>query len=698
MHRRLTRRSFVLATTILGSAISRTLSAWGRAGDTKINTRCEGTASPCSQDGSHRRGLIQPINYSDVKISDSFWLSKMEKVATTTLQACILYTEQYSGRIRNFEKAARHQGERHEGIFYDDSDVYKAIEAMAYSLKTHPDVALERKADEWIAKIAAAQQPDGYLNTYFTLTGLEGRWTDMSMHEDYCAGHLIEAAVAHYRTTGKRVLLDVAIRFADHLDTTFRVPDRNWVSGHEEIELALMKLHHLTHEPRYLRLATWYLEQRGRGFGRGQLWSALSTSDGRGPDGLDLDYCQDRMPVKQQRRIVGHAVRAMYLYSGTADVAAATGDADYVEAMSAVWKDVVYHNMYVTGGIGSSDKNEGFTRNYDLPNSQAYCETCASVGMVFWNYRMALLTGESEYVDVLERALYNGALDGIGLRGDRFFYGNPLASSAKAAQTGRSKWFGTACCPSNIARLVASVGGYFYAASARRVWVNLYTTSNTHVIIEDTQVTLEVTTQYPWDGKVRIEINPTQRTRFALHLRIPGWARATATPGDLYRFADDRMPPIKILLNEDQVEYDDVKGYAVIERKWAPGDSVELNLPMPVQQLMARTEVSADLNHVAFQRGPLVYCIEGADNKDSVWNFITSAADKVTTQPHLVLDENVVALRVNGSVLVPTLDGGGATPKPQTNIAIPYYTWANRENYDMQVWIPTKVMGVKIDS
>lgn len=641
---------------------------------------------------------IQPVNYLDVKVADSFWVSKMERVATTTLQACILNTEQYSGRIRNFEKAARRQGERHEGIFYDDSDVYKAIEAMAYSLNTHPDPALERKADEWIGKIASAQQPDGYLNTYYTLTGLEDRWTDMSMHEDYCAGHLIEAAVAYYRTTGKRVLLDVAIRFANHMDNTFRAQDRHWVSGHEEIELALMKLYHLTGEHRYLQLAAWYLDQRGHGFGRGQLWSALNTLDGRRPEGIDLEYCQDNIPVKQQSRISGHAVRAMYLYSGAADVAAATGDVEYVEAMRAVWKDVLNHKMYVTGGIGSSGRNEGFTQNYDLPNSQAYCETCASVGMVFWNHRMALLTGESQYVDVLERALYNGALDGLGLRGDLFFYGNPLASSAGAGQTGRSKWFGTACCPSNVARLIASVGGYFYAVSDRSIWVNLYATSHARVAIENSEVTLVVTTQYPWDGKIRLEVNPARPTPLALHLRIPGWARATATPGDLYRFTDSQMSPIAVLLNGIRVQYDDVKGYAVIERKWVPGDVVELDLPMPVRRVAARAEVAADLNRVALQRGPLVYCMEGTDNKESVWNFIVSTSDEITTQKQLILDEYVVALRVSGSTLVPASDGTSAAPQPKTNIAIPYYSWANRENYDMQVWIPTRVTAIKLES
>ena len=418
---------------------------------------------------SHGQLLVQrfePVGFAQVTITDGFWKPKLDKVATATLRACIVQTEKKTGRIRNFEKVARNQHEKHEGIYYDDSDVYKAIEAMAYSLKNHPDAAVQQKADEWIDKIAAAQLPDGYLNTYYTLTGLDKRWTDMEKHEDYCAGHLIEAAVAYYNTTGKRKLLDVAIRFADHIDSTFRLPNRPWVSGHQEIELALMRLYHLTKQDRYLKLADWYLAQRGHGFGKGKIWD----------DWKNPKYCQDDVPVKQQKEITGHAVRAMYQYTGAADVAAATNDPGYLTAMTTVWEDVVYRNMYLTGGIGSSGQNEGFTQDYDLPNESAYCETCASVGMVFWNQRMNLLTGESKYIDVLERSLYNGALDGLSLSGDRFFYGNPLSS---VGNYGRSEWFGTACCPSNIARLVASLGDYIYGRSERGIWVNLFVASNT---------------------------------------------------------------------------------------------------------------------------------------------------------------------------------------------------------------------------
>jgi DUF1680 family protein len=640
---------------------------------------------------SSPRTLVQPVDFSQVTITDTFWKPKMDKVATATLRACITQTEEKTPRIRNFEKVARHQGEKHEGIYYDDSDVYKALEAMAYSLKNRPDAALEKKADEWIDKIAAAQLPDGYLNTYFTLRGLDKRWTDMEKHEDYCAGHLIEAAVAYYRTTKKRKVLDVAIRLADHIDATFRQQNRHWVSGHEEIELALMKLYHLTDNDRYLKLADWYLDQRGHGYGKGGLWG----------EGKNPDYCQDTLPVRDQREIVGHAVRAMYLYTGAADVAAVTGDAGYMQAMKSVWEDVVYRNMYVTGGIGSSGSNEGFTEDYDLPNANAYCETCASVGMVLWNQRMNLMTGESQYIDVLERSLYNGALDGLSLSGDRFFYGNPLASTEvnkTPGRAGRREWFGTACCPANIARLVASLGGYLYAVSEQGIWVNLFVGGTAHLNAGGSAIDLHTDTNYPWSGDVKLTLEPARDTKFALHVRIPGWARNVAVPGGLYSFKDVDGGQVAVKLNGKPVRYREEKGYAVLERDWTRGDVVELSFPMPVRQLVARREVEADRDRCALQRGPLVYCIEGADNPSGVWNFILSDRNKFSVSPQSVLDESVIALRGEVSAVSPGSDGLSLEMKPRTVTAIPYYTWANRNNYEMQVWLPTKIEGVRINS
>src|SRR6187431_1526504 len=464
---------------------------------------------------------IEPENFANVNITDEFWKPKIDKVAKKTLSACIYQTEVATPRIKNFERVARKKGEKNQGIFYDDSDVFKALEAMAYSLKTHPSTEMEKKCDEWIDKIAAAQQPDGYLNTWYTLGDFDKRWTDMSMHEDYNGGHMIEAAVAWYDATGERKFLDVCIRWADHFDSLFGPGKRHWVTGHQELELALVKLYKTTGNEKYLKLADWLLSERGKKLAKGYTWT----------DWKDTAYAQDVLPVKQQTQITGHAVRAMYMYTGAADVAAQTGDADYIKAMRTVWEDVVYRNMYITGGIGSAGSNEGFSVDYDLPNEQAYCETCASVGMVFWNQRMNSLTGNAEYIDVLERSLYNGALDGLSLSGDRFFYGNPLASRG---QHQRREWFGTACCPANIARLVASLGNYIYAKSDDAIYVNLFVGSNTNIPLKSGNVGVKMETNYPWSGKVKLMIDPIKKSKFKIYLRTPGWSNSQPVPGSTY--------------------------------------------------------------------------------------------------------------------------------------------------------------------
>lgn len=611
---------------------------------------------------------LEPHSFSQIKITDSFWKPKLEKVANSALPASIYQTEVKTGRIRNFEKAGRKQGETHEGIYYDDSDVYKALEAIAYSLQNIPDPELEKKADEWIAKIAAAQESDGYINTFYSLTGLENRWKDMEKHEDYCAGHLMEAGVAYYQATGKRQLLDVAIRMADHIDTQFRQANRPWVSGHEEIELALVKLYKATGEDRYLQLADWFLDQRGRGYGVGGIWDNPHW----GPK-----YAQDDVPVKDQKEITGHAVRAMYLYTGAADVAVAKNDPGYMKAMKTVWEDVVYRNMYVTGGIGSSGSNEGFSIDYDLPNENAYSETCASVGMVFWNQRMNLLEGQSKYIDVLERSLYNAALDGLSLSGDRFFYGNPLASSG---QHFRKEWFGTACCPSNISRLVASVGDYIYAKNESGIWINLFIGNQTEFELGGAKVPVEMKTNYPWDGAVSIEINPEKSTQFTVSLRIPSWINGEPVPGELYSFMGEQPANFTLEVNGSTVEAFQKNGYLVLDREWKKGDLITYSLPMEVREIKARPEVLANQGKIALQRGPLVYCVEGADNEGKVLGFTLSDQPDFVVKDFQILDEKVkaVSFKVKGMQ--------DSSPKILT--AIPYYTWANRGPNEMLVWIP----------
>lgn len=607
----------------------------------------------------------------------------MRAVATTTLRACIDYTENKTGRIRNFERAAAHQKGKFEGIYYDDSDVYKALEAMAYSLQTSANPAIEAKADEWIIKIAAAQLPDGYLNTYYTLTGLENRWTDMERHEDYCAGHLIEAGIAYANATGKTKLLQTAIRFANHIDSTFRVANRPWVSGHEEIELALMRLYHYTQNKRYMLLANWFLEQRGRGYGKGKIWD----------EWRDPAYAQDAVPVKQQREITGHAVRAMYLYTGAADVAATTGDAGYITAMDSVWEDVVYRNLYITGGIGALAQNEGFGHDYDLPNEQAYNETCASVGMVFWNQRMNMLSGHAKYIDVLERTLYNAANDGLSLQGDRFFYGNPLASLGNHK---RSEWFGTACCPSNIARLVSSLGNYIYGTAEDGVYVNLFIGSNAGIKWKGRPVGISMQTEYPWQGKSTITLSPEKSASFALHIRIPGWL-SSPVPGNLYHYTDTAIARPTLLVNGKPQQAIFQNGYAILHRRWQKGDKVTLGFPMPVRLVESNAAVDANRERLAIQRGPLVYCVEGKDNNGQAWNFMLprNANAEATTTAGTI--PNTLNISFPAQVIAPAGDGTSVQTVAGRLVAVPYFTWNNAGPGEMQVWLPTRVSGIRIN-
>ena len=626
---------------------------------------------------------IQGINYAEVVITDSFWSPKIQDVANNAIDVCIYQTETATPRIRNYEKVAARKGERHEGIYYDDSDVYKALEAMAYALHSVPDPDLEKKADEWIDKIAAAQQPDGYLNTYYTLEGLENRWRDMERHEAYCAGHLMEAAVAYYHATGKRKLLDVAIRFADHIDETFRKSNRPWVVGHQEIELALVKLYRVTNNNNYLKLAEYFLDQRGHGHGKGKIWDEWGRPE----------YCQDEVPVKEQTEITGHAVRAMYMYTGIADIAAISNDQDYMKTMLTIWEDVVHRNTYVTGGIGSSGRNEGFSIDYDLPNEHAYCETCASVGMVFWNQRMNWLTGEAKYMDVLERSLYNSALDGISLDGKQFFYPNPLASHGQHA---RRDWFGTACCPSNISRLITSLGNYIYGKSQDDLWINLFIGSETEQNINNTPVQVKLTTKYPRGNKINLKLTPKKAIQSRVHLRIPGWAANEAMPGGLYYFTDRSEEQVKILVNGEESEYISEKGYAVLEGLWEGENTIEMILPMRPRILKSREEVEENNNRVALQYGPLVYCFESKDNYGSVWNILFPEDAQFILETGAILDEKVITLTAQLPVLMPGYDRKSVETRARKMTAIPYYTWCNRGNKGMQVWMPVSVSEIEL--
>lgn len=585
--------------------------------------------------------MIEQIDFSHVKINDNFWSPRLSKHVSATLPVCIDQIENQTGRIRNFENAAKGEGE-HSGIFFDDSDVYKALEGMAYSLINNPDPELEKKADEWIDKFAAAQQPDGYINTFYTLTGLDKRWTNMDKHEMYCAGHMIEAGVAYYQATGKRKLLDVCIRMTDHMTSQFGPGKRHWVPGHEEIELALVKLYQTTQEQKYLDFAYWLLEERGHGHGT------------MGDEGKwDPVYYQDIVPVRQLTDISGHAVRCMYLYCGMADVAALKNDTGYIAAIDRLWDDVVHRNMYITGGIGSSRDNEGFTEDYDLPNLDAYCETCASVGMVLWNQRMNQLTGDSKYIDVLERSLYNGALAGISLGGDRFFYVNPLESKGDHH---RQEWYGCACCPSQLSRFLPSIGNYIYASSDDALWVNLYIGNTGQIRIGETDILLTQETDYPWDGSVKLTISTSQPLEKEIRLRIPDWCKT-----------------YDLSINGKRINVPKEKGYAVI-KDWKSQDVIALDMDMPVEIVAADPHVKENFDKRAIQRGPLVYCMEEIDNPEYF--------DQIQLSPSTTFQTAFVSDILNG---IKTIKTNG---RAQSATFIPYYAWDNRKAGKMRVWIP----------
>ncbi|WP_078060041.1 glycoside hydrolase family 127 protein [Gracilibacillus timonensis] len=596
----------------------------------------------------------QALPFTQVKITDPFWQPRLQTFKDITLQACIEKCES-TGRIANFSKAAGHESGEFEGIFFNDSDVYKVLEGASYSLMNHPDEQLEQKVDQIVDEIAAAQQEDGYLLCYFILNHQDQRWTDMDKHEMYCGGHLIEAAVAYYQATGKSKLLDVACKLADHYDHTFGPGKRNWVPGHPEIELALVRLYQLTEEDRYWKLAYWLLEQRGHGYGEGAIWDREDW----GPA-----YCQDDKPVREITEVKGHAVRAMYLYTAMADVAKVTKDSDYLRSMDAVWHSIVDRNMYITGGIGPSRHNEGFTEDYDLPNESAYCETCASVGMVFWNHRMHLLHGDSIYIDVLERAMYNGALAGYSLSGDTFFYENPLESDGSHH---RVAWFDTSCCPTQISRFIPSIGQYVYTYAEKEVWVNLFMESKSTIPLPEGSLRLHQKTSYPWDEKVEISIETQQPCDISLNIRVPGWCRT-----------------LKLFYNDQLVDdYVMEKGYISLNRHWQNGDKLTIYFDMPVETMKAHPLVKENVGKIALQRGPLVYCVEQTDNQLPVENIA------VQEDTSYVLEDKLEWL--NGGVLLKGINKNSGV----SFSAIPYYAWDNREAGSMKVWLPC-VEGEKL--
>ncbi len=557
-----------------------------------------------------------------------------------------------------------------------DSDVYKALEAASYCLATHPDPALEKQVDDIIAILAAAQQPDGYLNSYYTVKEPGRRWTNLrDNHELYCAGHMIEAAVAHYQATGKHTFLDVAQKYADYISTVFGPGKRMGYPGHPELELALIKLWHATGQDRYFDLARFFIENRGSKFFATEHHTPLDRYDGT--------YWQDDMPIFDHRTIKGHAVRATYLLSGVVDVMSRTEDPRLIQMVDRVWRNTAHKNMYITGGIGPSGSNEGFTTDYDLPNLTAYQETCASVALAQWNHRLALLYGDSRYADVYERSLYNGVLDGVSLTGTRFFYVNPLASTGRHRRSG---WFSCACCPPNVARTLASLGGYAYGVGKHSLYVNLFIQGSAQTEVDGKKLTLNVTTDYPWDGHVTFQPQPAAPASFALHVRIPGWCRGAS-----------------VSLNHQKLDAPKIeRGYFVLDREWRAGDVVELNLPMPVERVAANPRVKEDQGLVALQRGPLVYCVEQCDVEGPLDDLYLPLTARLSAEKQPSLLNSVVVIKGQAEA-VPEQDWKSTLYQPLppghsvTITAIPYYAWGNRAPGDMAVWLPaappTPVVG-----
>ncbi|OHB78529.1 MAG: six-hairpin glycosidase, partial [Planctomycetes bacterium RBG_16_55_9] len=561
---------------------------------------------------------LAAVPFTEVSFADEFWTPRLETNRKVTLPYDFKKCEE-TGRIDNFAKAGGLMEGKFQGIRFDDSDVFKVIEGAAYSLRLHPDPELDKYLDNLITKIAAAQEDDGYLYTCRTIDpnhlpadAGQTRWSFLqSSHELYNVGHMYEAAVAHYQATGKRTLLDVAIKNADLIDRVFGPGKKRDVPGHEEIEIGLVKLYGVTGNEKYLALAKFFLDERGRANGR-KIYGA---------------YCQDHRPVIRQNAAVGHAVRAGYLYTGMADVAALTGDAGYVEALERIWQDVVSKKLYITGGIGARGGGEAFGDGYELPNKEAYCETCAAIANAMWNHRMSLLHADAKYIDVLERVIYNGFLSGVSLSGDRFFYPNPLASDGKYQ---RSPWFGCACCPTNIVRFMPSLAGYAYARSRNSLYVNLFVSGSAMVQMGADAVRVTQQTRYPWEGHVKIMVEPESRTAgkvFTIYVRIPGWTQESPVPSDLYYYCDlgprdwtGRKVTVKV--NGEPIALEIVRGYTRIARAWQVGDVIELELPMPVRRVRAHAKVRADAGRVALQRGPIVYCFEGADNPQGVASLV----------------------------------------------------------------------------
>ncbi len=628
---------------------------------------------------------IRPVEFTRVKLMDQFWAPRLETNRIVTIPFALKMLEE-TGRVDNFRKAAGLVTGPHTGKRYNDSDVFKVMEGAAYTLRLTPDPKLKQKLDDLIQIIGKAQEPDGYLYTARTVdpknpapgSGAE-RWSNLRVsHELYNMGHMYEAAAAYDLATGERSFLDIALKNADLLVSTFGPGKRRGFPGHQEIEIGLAKLYRLTGKAKYLDLAKFFLDERGH-YHQGETYPESSPFRIYNSE----EYLQNHKPVLEQDEAVGHAVRAAYMYAGMADVAALGGYPEYIKAIDRLWENVVGKKLYLTGGIGSRDEYEAFGDNYELPNATAYAETCAAVGNVLWNQRLFLLHGDGRYIDVLERTLYNGLLSGVSLSGDRFFYQNPLESKGGY---GRSPWFEVACCPGNIVRFLPSVPGYVYAVGEKTLYVNLFVKNEASVEVDGITVELVENTKYPWLGSVEIALRPSQPKEFTVAVRIPGWAQNQAIPSDLYRFLDKSGAAPKIWVNRKPIEMKIDKGYARITRKWLRGDVINMSLPLPIRRVVANDQVKDDRGRVALQRGPIVFCVEAVDNGGQALNL--ALPDGAVLQAFFRPDLLRGVWIIQGKALALDKGPSGKTEtKKVTLMAIPYCDWANRGPDAMTVWL-----------
>jgi len=637
---------------------------------------------------------IQPVTFTKVKLDDKFWSPRIEINRTVTIPASFARCEN-TGRVKNFEMAAARKGSFCTKFPFDDTDIYKTIEGASYSMAVHPDPKLAAYVDSLITIVGKAQEPDGYLYTARTIDPLHPhpwsgpeRWVKENelSHELYDSGHMFEAASAHYLATGERNFLDIALKNADLLVKTFGPGKRHVAPGHEIVEMGLVRLYRITGKKDYLDLAKFFIDERGKR-------QYDKTANDEWKNGM---YWQDDEPVVDQDAAEGHAVRAMYLYSGMADVAALTGDKQYIDAIDRIWDNMVGKKIYVQGGIGAVPNGERFGADYELPNATAYNETCAAIGDVFWNQRMFLLHGDSKYIDVLEKVLYNGLISGVGLDGKSFFYTNAMqitdGFTHPAMEPTRSGWFECSCCPTNMVRFLPSLPGYIYAQKGNSIYVNLFIAGTANISLNNKNVKITQVNNYPWSGALSLSVEPQSPARFNVLVRIPGWSRAKAIPSDLYSFENKAASNVVIKLNGRPVKYTMQNGYAVINSQWKKGDKITLNLPMEVKEVIANKAVKVDSNKVALQRGPIMYCGEWKDNEGKVSNVIIPRNTNFKPAYEGDLLNGVMILKAE----VLKRDSVYGKVKKAEFTAIPYYSWANRGKGEMMVWFPQSLNATEL--